>query len=564
MFNSRSVKKSKVLSSLFRHKRKLCDVERNRENGSKHSKNKNGSVESRVSEDSGEDDFRTRLCAPLQETKKLIEIKQRPSKEVRKRKKSKVKDVADDFKHNSGYHLKFSKISPANNEQILSENTQKFLLPCKTKEATSTHLFVNRNHGIRNNTCITIGDECKKTHEVSSASDFLDEREHGDLKRKGMLLLSRSPYMNKRKKKRVDYNTPVDIQQEPLPSLISYSSRSSSEEHEYNVKQTISIPSGNKFQMNYQKNKVSLPGNINVSSIEKNVDTSNDRISFLTEKVSTIKSTGMDEVNIDYSSDNSYVAATPPPLDEIRVIREHSDCYLISSETDDNNFTPRQRELASESSEDESAVEGHMSDLVQQNQLSSLQSIDGIITPEPLFDAYSFDYSELVANKALIETKENDLSNIKYVSSTFSSISRSSVSRSAASSENKHESYKETWISDCEKKTIMISDDDYTFGNPIDPRTKIFHSNNEASHHETNGNLMKPFHENKIKTHKWTSKSDDFPLSRQKASYHPRVFNYFPHQIGNQYLLLIPWTQINDFTYQCDTNPYLEILHDNK
>ena len=508
MFNFRSVKHSNVLSSLFREKKKM-GADKYCNTTTKNSKIISLADESQISEDLGEDTARNRLCAPLQETQKLLKMKRKRLKHVRKKKTRKSLSVRSHLKYDTGGQAAFSKNSP-------SKRNKSFNQYSRLHDLASISLFPDPCKDICSLKFTRIVNQSAKEHTEYLSPSSSEDDEHGDSNDRGISLSSRLSSMKRQRKKRFHSLKLKKAQKEPCSPLISYSSSSSLEEQEYMSKKTISVPSCYMFPSDCDQHKVSCPAYCEAQSIEESTITLNNEISFLTEKVSTAR-------NINHRSDDNHASSSTQKLEELRCLKGDSDFTQISSKRKDDNITPTFRESASKCSDDEITVETHTPDLNKQTPLLPLPSIDEVVAPGPLFDAYNFDYSELEEEENIPHNHEIDPENQKCI-----------------------------FDHDCKK--ISKSDDDFSVHHQIDPRMTILPSDND----------LKSYSEQRSHFHKWTSNIDECVIVQQTNNVDPEIFGYSPVQTENQQLLLIPWTHIKKFKYKCNTNPCSEIFQDNK
>ena len=112
-----------------------------------------------------------------------------------------------------------------------------------------------------------------------------------------------------------------------------------------------------------------------------------------------------------------------------------------------------------------------------------------------------------------------------------------------------------------EKEIITLSDEKSTLKIPCDPRKISIYSDNVQFDIWKNDISTKCDPQDKIEPLKWIRNIDDFIISGQSTSVHSRMFGDILPRSGPQALYFIPWKCIEDFKYNCDTNPFLEILY---
>ena len=508
MFNSRSIKHSKVLSSLFREKKKL-KVDENCNSTMKDSKFISLATEKQIYEDLGEDIARNYLCAPIHETQKLLKMKRKRSKHVRKKKKRKHLSVRSHLKYDIVGQSTFSKNSP-------SKRDKSFIQYSKFHDLASTSLFPDPCKDIRSLQFTRMFNQNSKRYKKYLTPSSSDDDEYEDGYDRGISLSSRSSTLKRQKKKRFHSHKLIKTQGQQCFPPTSYSSTSSLEEQEYVIEKNISIPLSYKFPSDSDRHKDLSPACSEIQSIEKYSVSTKNEISFLTEKVSTAR-------HPNHSPDDSYVASSTSHLEEIIHLKDSSDFTQVSSNWKDENIPPRQHELASKCCDNEIDCKSDVPILDKQNPLSSLPSIDEVVAPGPLFDAYNFDYSELVASENIPDNLEVDPDNTKC-------------------------------IFDQDSEIISEPNDDSSLQRQIEPRITILSSDND----------LKRNPEKRSYFHKWSSDIDELVLVQQSNNFHPEIFGYLPGPADNQQLLLIPWTQIENFKYKCNANPCIEIIDDNK
>ena len=564
MFNSRSVVHSKVVSSLFKKsKRKGAPCERR----SKHFKIKSsGSIESPLSEDSEEDTTRTKLCAPIQETQKLSKLYYKRSNYEKKRKRR------DDKR--GLYDSNWSEKASANIEYNLGDDYSNVDRYDTTNNLSSIDYPLDRNINVRRD---WDHDRNNKRHEESFITDS-----SGDQKRM-------SCYQNRMTSNSMEFNIDRQTCQQTHYSksmrLLDISSSPPSTGNSTTLWEE-DIVFKNRKTPNHSHQTTPIQWNEYNSSYEtqqklpcklKDNSRSSSEINILTEKVSTIR-------NEYESSEDEYIATSPPRPEELQDMRENSNyCNISTEENGDCTIFPRKGDLPTKCSQDRTFQGEYRLEIDKQNPKALWQTSDAINQPEQLFDAYNFDYSELAhLDESQVNTHENKISQTmvtnqpnkiiassapvmekkciysgvslansdenKMIEQTLPRSIRQIITSNTPSTSNNSKDTEKSFILEKSGKNelhkeieiITISDDDSPSRNPQEARKIMSHTDNEQ-----------------YRPRKWISNIDDF-MSSHDTHIHPRMFGDFLPRLGHQNLLLIPWTQIEDFKYNCDTNPCIE------
>ena len=585
MFNSRSVVHSNVESSLFKKtKRKLSEAPF--EKRSKHFKIKSsGSIESPISEDSEEDTTRTRLCAPIQETQKLSKLERKRSNYERKRKRTDDKKVL--------HETRWSENDSANIRYNFGDDSRNFNWYNTTNDSSSIDSPHYRNPKIRNDLDKTNSYWKGKKHEDPYISNSSGDHKQMSFHQNRKTSNSMSFNIDRQKSQQNYYSKSMR-----LPDISASPSSFGNSDvlwEEENVSKNRKTPnhSNQTNPIRWNEYITSYKTQQKVPCKLKDNSRSCSEINISTEKVSTIRSEHE-------SSEDDYIATTPPKPEELQDMTENlNNSNNSTNERGDSTINLRKRDLTTKSFEKEAFREYRLKLDTQNSKALLWHGTDAINPPEPLFDAYNFDYSELAhLDESQVNTHDNKVSKTmvtnqpnktmvsssrvmekkctysgaslansdenKIISQTLPQSIRQIISRNTPSTSNNSKDTEKSRL--IEKSTnkksyedieiITISDDDSPYKNPSEPRKKMSHPDNKKSPNQNAKKNMKSKRTNPLK---WISNIDDFMSCQYDTNIHPRMFGDFLPRLGHQTLLLIPWTQIEDFKYNCDTNPCLEI-----